>query len=213
MINKESLKLINTFLFSFMVAFSKLNIIFILPLLTILFIEKDYFFKILKKLFLLNLFIIILVIFVYFQNKTEALELFIRTNIILLFTISIFYKSQGYDIARGLDSLKFPSKIVSVLYFTISLIKYVQIDLKNTKNTLKSRGFIPNTSIFTYQTYGNIFAMIFIKILKKSEDIKISMCARGFKDKIFFLPSDKIKNTEIFLFVLIIIEVFYELFY
>ena len=213
--NKESLVLINSFLYSFIVAFSTLDYLFIIPILVVLFFEKVYLFKIIKKLVLLNTFIVILVVFVYFQNPTEALELLIRTNLILLFNIALFHKSKGYDIVRGLDALKFPAKIVSVFYFTLTLINYLILDFKETKNTLKARGFQNNTSMFTYKTYGNIFAMIFIKALKKSDDMQYSMNSRGFKDKIYFLNSNTINMFEKALFVsiiLILIKVVYELF-
>lgn len=212
---KEAISLITAFLYSILVAFFQLNYFFLFPIFIVLIKEKDYIFNIFKKLFFLNFFIIILVLFVLFQNKTEAIELFIRTNLILLFSISLFYKSKGYDIVRALDSLKFPSKLVSVFYFTISLIDYLLIDLKKTKDSLKVRGFKANTSMFTYQTYGNIFAMIFIKALKKSEDMKYSMNARGFVDKIYFLNSSNIGFLDKFLFfsvVIILLKVVYELF-
>lgn len=212
---KEAISLITAFLYSILVAFFQLNYFVLFPIFIVLIKEKDYIFNIFKKLFFLNFFIIVLVLFVLFQNKAEAIELFIRTNLILLFSISLFYKSKGYDIVRALDSLKFPSKLVSVFYFTISLIDYLLIDLKKTKNSLKARGFRANTSMFTYQTYGNIFAMIFIKALKKSEDMKYSMNARGFEDRIYFLSSNKIGFFEKVLFfsvVFILLKVVYELF-
>ncbi|WP_298754705.1 energy-coupling factor transporter transmembrane component T [uncultured Arcobacter sp.] len=212
---KESLKLINSFLYSFVVAFSSLHYIFLLPLIIVLFMERESFFQIIKKLVLLNTFILVLVFFVYFQNSSEAFSLLIRTNLILLFNITLFYKSKGYDIVRGLDSLSFPPKIVSVFYFTLSLITFLTKDFKETKNTLKARGFVSNTSIFTYQTYGNIFGMIFIKALKKSEDMKLSMKARGFKDRIFFINSNKIILFEKVLsctIIVVLLKVGYELF-
>ncbi len=213
--NKEALLLINAFLYSFLVAFFEFSYIFLFPLVFVLYMGKSDILKIFKKLFFLNFFIIVLVVFLFFQNKQEALELFIRTNLILLFNLTLFYKSRGYDIVRGLDALKMPFKIVSVFYFTISLIDYLLLDLKKTKDSLKARGFRANTSIFTYQTYGNIIAMIFIKALKKSEDMKYSMNARGFEDRIYFLNSSKIEFFEKLLFLsvfVVLIKVVYELF-
>lgn len=214
--NKEALSLINTFLYSLVVAFLSFDYVFLFPIILISFIKRDYFFKILKKLFYLNFLIIVLVLFVFFQNKNEAIELFFRTNFILFFNSCMFYESKGYDIVRALNSLKFPSKIVSVMYFTLSLIEYLMIDFKKTKNSLKARGFKSNTSMFTYQTYGNIFAMIFIKAIKKSEDMKDSMILRGFEDRIFFLNSKKSDYSQIIILLCIIvifIKVIYELFY
>lgn len=213
--NKEALGLICALMYSFLVAFSHLEYLFLLPLFLVLYMEKENFLQIFKKLFFLNFFIAVLVVFVFFQDKNQAIELFFRTNLILLFNISLFYKSKGYDIVRGLDALKMPFKVVSVFYFTISLIDYLMMDFKKTKDSLKSRGFNANTSIFTYQTYGNIIAMIFIKALRKSEDMKYSMNARGFTNRIYFLNSSKIELLHKLLFftiVIILIKVIYELF-
>lgn len=212
---KESLTLLSATLYSFIASFSVLEYIFVFPLLMVLFSEKRYFIKILKKLLLLNIFIGILVLFVYFQNSSNALELLIRTNLILLFNLTLFHKSQGYDIVRGLDDLGFPSKIVSVFYFTLNLISYLMKEFKEMKNTLKLRGFKNNTSLYSYQTYGNIFAMMFIKALKKSENIQFSMDARGFKNKIYFLHSSNVSSFDKILlgFIIIILaKVIYELF-
>lgn len=212
---KESLTLINSFFYSFLVAFSSLEIIFLLPLFIALYFEKEYLLSILKKLILVNFFIVVLVIFVAFQNVDEAITLFIRTNLILLFNITLFHKSKGYDIVRGLDALGFPAKVVSVFYFSLTLINYLTKDFKETKNTLKSRGFKRDTSFFTYQTYGNIFGMIFIKALKKSEDMKYSMTSRGFSDRIYFLNTSTIGILEKLISISLVIvlgKVLYELF-
>jgi len=213
---KESLTLLNSFCYSFLVAFSSLEILFLLPLCIALFFEKEHLKQIFKKLILVNFFIVVLVIFVSFQNIDEALTLFLRTNLILLFNISLFHKSKGYDIVRGFDALGFPAKVVSVFYFSLTLINFLTKDFIETKNTLKARGFKRDTSLFTYQTYGNIFGMIFIKALKKSEDMKYSMVSRGFEDRIYFLTSSTIGNMQKILFVSLVLvlgKVLYELFY
>ena len=211
--NKQSLNLINAFLYSLIVAFFSFEYIFLAPLFIVLLTEKESIFKIFKKLFFLNSFIVILVIFVYFQNKQEAIELFIRTNMILLFNISIFYKSKGYDIVRGFNTLKVSPKFISIFYFTICLIEYLLKEFKNIKTSLKSRGFKAQTSMFVYQTFGNIFAMMFIKAIKKSEDMRLSMIARGFNSQIFLLETNKISVKDILVLfcvgIIILIKVVY----
>lgn len=213
---KESLILLNSFFYSFLVAFSSLEFVFLFPVIIALYFERKFLVVILKKLLLVNFFIFVLVIFVAFQNIDEALTLFLRTNLILLFNITLFHKSKGYDIVRGLDALNFPSKVVSVFYFSLTLINFLTKDFKETKNTLKARGFKRDTSLFTYQTYGNIFGMIFIKALKKSEDMRCSMVSRGFEDKIYFLSNSTIGNMEKLISISLIFvlgKVLYELFY
>lgn len=201
--NNEAVKLIVSLLFSFLVAFSSLEYFYILPILAVLFYEQKNIIKIFKKLVLLNIFIIFLVLFVAFQDFSMAVELFLRTNLILLFNITIFHKSKGYDIVRGFNTLKVSPKFISIFYFTISLIEYLFIEFKNIKNSLKARGFSAKTSMFVYETFGNIFAMMFIKAIKKSEDMRLSMIARGFNSQIFLLETNEISKKDIFVLSLV----------
>ncbi|PUE66476.1 energy-coupling factor transporter transmembrane component T family protein [Arcobacter caeni] len=211
--NNEAIKLIVSLLFSFFVAFTSLEYFYILPVLLVLIYERKDVIKILKKLFLLNFFIIVLVIFVLFQNSQMAIELFLRTNLILLFNITIFYKSKGFDIVRGFNTLKVSPKFISIFYFTICLIEYLLKEFKNIKNSLKARGFKVQTSMFVYQTFGNIFAMMFIKAIKKSQDMRLSMIARGFNSQMFLLENNKISQKDIlvlfFILSIFLIKVLY----
>ena len=72
--NNEAIKLIVSVLFSFFVAFTSLEYFYILPVLLVLIYEKKDLIKLFKKLFLLNFFILTLVLFVAFQDHKIAIE-------------------------------------------------------------------------------------------------------------------------------------------
>ncbi len=40
---------------------------------------------------------------------------------------------------------------------------------KKIRQTLRARGFKGSSSLFTYETYGNLFGHIFVKSIKKSK--------------------------------------------
>lgn len=205
--NTQGLKLISATIYSFLVAFSSPEYYFLLPIFFILFIEKKAFKKIIKKVFLLNFFIIFLVLVTYFQNQKEAVELLIRTNLIMLFNISLFYNSRGYDIVRGFDCLNFPKKFVTLFYFAVVMIEYLFLEFLKSVQTLKLRGFHSRVSMFSYQTFGNIFAMMFIKAIKKSEEMRNSYILRGFENEIFLLNDTNIKKEIIILFGVVLFAV------
>ena len=208
--NTEGLKLIVTIIYSFLVAFSTPSFYFILPILFVLFLEKKLFKKIIKKLFLLNFFIVFLVVFVHFQNEQEALYLFIRTNLIMLFNITLFFRSKGFDIVRGFDAIYLPKVFVTISYFTVVMIEFLYLEFKKILQTLNLRGFKSEVSIFSYKTFGNIFAMMFIKAIKKSEEIKDSFILRGFEGEIFLLNDKKTQKEIWVLFLVVILVLFLE---
>ncbi|WP_419767417.1 energy-coupling factor transporter transmembrane component T family protein [Arcobacter sp.] len=206
--NEYPVKLLVSLIYSSIVAFSlDLEYIFLLPILYMVAVEYKEVLKILKKLALINLFIIFLVIFVSFHDVNKAIELFFRTNLILLFNLLIFYKSKGYDIVRGFNSLRFPKKFVTIFYFTIVMIEYLFQEFKTIKATLRLRGFHAKSNLFSYQTYGNVFAMMFIKSVRKSEEMRDSLISRGFSGEIYLLEMPSKNKNYIFLSILVFIVV------
>ncbi|ADG94258.1 cobalt transport protein [Arcobacter nitrofigilis DSM 7299] len=206
--NEYPVKLLVSLIYSSIVAFSSdLEYIYLLPILYMVVVEYKEVLKILKKLALINLFIIFLVIFVSFHDVNKAIELFFRTNLILLFNLLVFYKSKGYDIVRGFNSLRFPKKFVTIFYFTIVMIEYLFKEFKTIKATLRLRGFYARSNLFSYQTYGNVFAMMFIKSVRKSEEMRDSLISRGFNGEIYLLEMPSKNKNYIFLSILVFIVV------
>ncbi len=135
----------------------------------------------------------------------------------MLFNLALFFNSYGYDVVRGLKILKFPSSFVSSTYFALKMIDYLSNSFKDIKDTLKARGFRANTSLFTYEVFGNIFGMLFVKVIMKSQKLKETFEVRGFYKEIYLNDEfniNKVDFTLVFLLILMItIKVFDELFF
>lgn len=199
MIN-HSLKIISSLVYSLFIIYTPFTIINLLPILYIVILSYKDILYIIKKIFVLNFFVVFLVAFVYLQNQNEAITLFYKINAILLFNITLFNKIDGIDLVRALKSLKVPHKLTTIFYFSIVLIKYLQNEIKEVKNTLKLRGFIPKTNLFTYKTYGYVFGLLFIKVLRKADEINLSMETRNCKTEIYLFEATILNKRD---FVLI----------
>ena len=195
----EALKLIVVIVFSSLVTFTPLKLLYFLPLFVLLIIERKQFLLVFKKLLFLNLFTIFLVLFVAFENLYMAVELFCKINLILFFTLMLFSKSKGYDIIRGLNFFKVSPLFISLFYFTIKMIEFLIFEIREMKNSLTCRGFNANTSLFSYKTFGYLFALLLIKAIKKSEELYICMQARGFSGEIYLNPIQSINRYDIVL--------------
>ncbi|AYJ77620.1 energy-coupling factor transporter transmembrane component T [Aliarcobacter cryaerophilus] len=199
-----AISLLSAIVFSLLLSFSNLEIIFFIPVIFLIFLNHKYILKILKKLLLLNFFIVFLVLFLYFETDfNQAINLFFKINLIILFNLLLFSSSNGFDIVKGFMILRFPQKFISALYFTVKLIFELNLELKNIKLSLKARNFKPKTDIFTYKTYGNIFGILFLKMILKSNSLKETLLLRGFKNQIFLNYDSKIYLYDIVLLFLI----------
>ncbi len=139
-----AISLLSAIVFSLLLSFSNLEIIFFIPVIFLIFLNLKYILKILKKLLLLNFFIVFLVLFFYFETDfNQAINLFFKINLIILFNLLLFSSSNGFDIVKGFMILRFPQKFISALYFTVKLIFELNLELKNIKLSLKARNFKP----------------------------------------------------------------------
>lgn len=190
--------------FSMLLSFYNFESFFTIPVIFLIFINFKNILNILKKLLILNFFIIFLAFFIYFETDiNQALNLFLKVNLIILFNLLLFFSSNGFDIVKGFQILRFPKKFVSSLYFTVKLIFELNLELKNIKTSLKARNFKPKTDIFTYKIYGNIFGILFLKTITKSNSLKDSFILRGFKDEIFLNYDKSIKKYDFSLLFLL----------
>ncbi|MGM0519734.1 MAG: CbiQ family ECF transporter T component [Campylobacterota bacterium] len=218
MIFNPAIALISSFLYSLVISFSYFEFYFLLPLLFVLFFNRKKLITIFKKLLFLNIFIFVLFLVLLIESTfDDALNIYIRANSIILFNLALFFNSYGYDIVRGLRVLKFPSSFIATTYFSLKMIDYLVDDIKNIRNILKSRGFKTNTSLFTYEVFGNIFGMLFVKVIMKSQRLKDTFKARGFKGKIYLNDSFRVNKVDltlvVLIFLMIIIKVCDELFF
>lgn len=206
----SSILLISAFIYSIFISFNSIEVLYILPIVFAIYCEYKNILEILKKLIFLNLFIVMIFIVLLMQSSLEeALNIYIRTNMIILFNLLLFSHSSGYDIIRALNELRFPTKFVSSVYFTLKMIQILSDELKSIKQTLRARGFKASSSMFAYETYGNIFGHMFVKSIKKADALQDSFTLRGFHGRIYLINNTKLSIYDfilIFLVLLLIVK-------
>lgn len=200
----SSVILLGAFLYSIFISFNQVELLFFAPILFAVFCEYKDILKILKKVLLLNFFIGTIFIILLLQGDTQnALNIYIRTNMIILFNLLLFSKSSGYDIVRALNELRFPKKFVSAVYFSLKMIQTLTDEFKKIKQTLRARGFRASSSLFAYETYGNLFGHIFLKSIRKAEALQDSFELRGFSGRIYLVSNSKLSLYDLVLIFLV----------
>jgi len=200
----SSIILICAFLYSIFISFNQVELLYFLPIVFVAFCEYKSLISIIKKLIFLNLFILMIFVVLLIQSSfEEAINIYIRTNMIVLFNLLLFSQSSGYDIVRALNELRFPKKVVSSVYFTLKMIQTLNDEFKKIKMTLRARGFRANSSMFTYETYGNLFGHIFVKSIIKANALQDSFKLRGFGGRIYLINNSKLSYYDVILIFLV----------
>lgn len=190
---------------------NSLHVSMLLPLVFELFRHKNSIFTILKKLIMLNLFITILALSVYFSNPKLALLIFLRSNMVVAFGLLLFHKQNYFDIAYGLKLLKIPSKMVLLFYFCGKFIYLLSNEIKIFKKNLLLRGFHPKVTLFTYKTYANFIGLLFIQAFHRANTLNNILITRGFHGEIYSLAKPKkINFYEILLSLITIFSLIFQ---
>lgn len=200
----SSILLISAFLYSLFISFNKVELIQLAPILFAIYCEYKNILNIIKKLIFLNLFILMIFLVLLIQGSFEdALNIYLRTNMIIFFNLLLFSQSSGYDIVRALNELRFPKNLVSSVYFTLKMIQTLTDEFKKLKLTLRARGFHGSSSMFTYETYGNLFGHIFVQSIRKANAMQDSFKLRGFHGKIYLINNYKLSFYDVILIFLV----------
>lgn len=195
-----AIMLICAIIYSFFMSLNAVEIVYVAPVIFLMLCEYKLLFETLKRLLFLNLFIVMIFIVLALEgNMQEAINIYIRTNLIILFNLLLFSHSNGYDIVRALNELKFPKRFVSSVYFSLKMIQTLSEEFKKVKQTLRSRGFHARSSLFSYETYGNVFGHIFVKSIRKSLALRDSFELRGFHGRIYLITNTRMSLYDLML--------------
>lgn len=210
---RSSIALVLLFLYASVLSVSNiLYYIMLLPLCLELWRNKHALRKIFFQLLVLNIFLIVLVITLWFMNEQQtALLIYLRSNMSMGFALLLFCDKNAFDIALGFQELRLPKTITSLFYFTAKFIYIVKQNIIDFRRRLLVRGFHPTTSLFTYQTYANFIGLLFIIALKKANNLQNLMIIRGFQGQLYTLKESKsITLYEIALFISVLVSIVFK---
>lgn len=160
--------------------------------------------EIIKRLIVVNEFILILWLFLPLTFPGEKLFSFhrlaisqegviftlvltIKANAIVLILVSLLATSSIFDIVHGLRHLGMPDKLV-FLFFLIFRYTWVIFDeYEKIVRAIKARGFKLKTSIHTYRTIAYLVGSLLVKSYNRSENLYKAMSCRGFSGKFWIL--------------------------
>jgi len=211
------IKIFVSIIFSLVIAFSSKIIVLILGMLLsilLILLARLNFAKVLKKLLIVNLFIVPVWIFLPFTLKGEpiynygnltltyegliyTLMITIKSNTIVLFLTVMLSTSKTFSILHALSYLYIPEKLIHLFFLSFRYIHVIHSEFCNLSNAMRIRCFKPGTNIHTYKTYAYLIGMLLIKSYDRSERIYNAMLLRGFKGRFYMLDSFILKRKDI----------------
>jgi len=115
------------------------------------------------------------------QGLDLALLITLKTNAIIIATISLLGTSSIFTLAHSLVHLHMPTKLVQLFFFTYRYISVLHTEYTKLRSAMKIRCFKARSNMHTYRSYAYLIGMLFVRSFERSERIQKAMLCRGFK--------------------------------
>lgn len=140
-------------------------------------------------------------------SKEVALLVFLRSNEILLLSVSLLSSNSVFEVLHALHHLKVPNSLLQVAFLSYRYLNELSRKFELTLKSAKCRGFTPKTSKITYKTYAHLVANLLAYSSFKSERVYKAMLCRGFNG---YFPVFRHFKATILDYIFLAITVGYE---
>ncbi|SDM11674.1 cobalt ECF transporter T component CbiQ [Halarsenatibacter silvermanii] len=186
--------------------------------------------KVIKRLSLLNIFIVSIWILIPFTYPGEvlaaagpftvtsdgiiyALRITLRSNAVMLAVFALLSTSSVSSLMQALKYFHVPKKLIYLFFFVYRYIFVLQDEFSNMQKSVEGRGFTPATSVHCYKTYAFLIGMLLIKSYERAARVYQAMLARGFKGEFYVKDELEFSAGDVLVFScgFLLMVLFFEL--
>lgn len=173
--------------------------------------------RVIKRVSILNIFIIGIWLFVPFTYPGEtlavigplqitgegvlyALRITLRSNAVMLAAFALLSTSSVSSLMQALEYFYVPQKLICLFFFVYRYIFVLKDEFSNMQNSVKSRGFSATTSLHSYKTYAFLIGMLLIKSYERASRVYRAMLARGYNGKFYIKEELEFSFSDMMVF-------------
>lgn len=181
--------------------------------IVIILIARIEFRQIVKRLVVVNEFILLLWIIlpisspgkslfdifgltVSYEGVILSLFLTLKCNAIMLIFIGLVATSTIFEIVHALRHFFIPDKLVVLLFLIYRYSWVIFSEYEKIIKAIKARGFKAGTSLHTYRTFAYLIGGLLVKSYLRGESLYRAMQARGFQGKFWLLDHFQFSTND-----------------
>ncbi len=133
---------------------------------------------------------------VYREGVLLSAKIALKVVTVILATVTLFGTSKLHDTMKAMETLRIPSKLVSVFLFTYRYIFQFQEERKKYLTSARLRGFEDMKGIARWGATLNILVTLLLRSFEQSEDVYNAMALRGFTGSYPTLTRFSLSGTD-----------------
>ncbi|ACS81258.1 cobalt ECF transporter T component CbiQ [Maridesulfovibrio salexigens] len=153
--------------------------------------------NLLKRLLIVNFFILFLWIFLPFSRSGEPLFnigpltatlegiiytaiITLKSNGVILAMTALISTMEVQTLGAAMQSLKLPDKLCRLLLFSWRYVHVMSMEYNRMRRAAAMRAFSPRTDFRTYRTYAWLMGMLLVRSMDRAHRVWQAMLCRGF---------------------------------
>lgn len=121
----------------------------------------------------------------------------VKSNAMMLMLIALVATTPIFTLGHAMHALGIPKKIVHLFFFTYRYIHVMHREYVRLLNSMKIRGFKPQSSLHTYKTIAYMVGMLLVRSFDRAQRVHNAMLCRGFKGNLYSLSTFSIQKKDI----------------
>ena len=126
-----------------------------------------------------------------------ALLITVKSNAIVLSTLSLLGSMPMFALVRALQALHVPNKLVQILFFSLRYFQLMHGEYERLRASMAARAFKPGTNLHTYRSYAWLLSMLFARSLDRAERVYEAMLCRGYRGKLHSLQTTTCQGRDL----------------
>lgn len=164
--------------------------------------------SLLLRMFILNLFLLFLWLFVPWgipgeevltlgpasvtrEGVSYMMVLTLRSNTIMLALIAFMTSTGVIAMTHAMTGLKIPDKITCLFFLTYRYIEDIHGEYTRLARAMKVRCFRPASNLHTYRSYAYLVGMLLVNGFDRAQRVRSAMLCRGFNGRFPQIEEDR----------------------
>ncbi len=182
-------------------------------------LARQFTWRTLKRLTEVNLFVLMLLVFMPLSTPGEALlqwggwqwsregleqalRIGVTANAVMLACGALLMTMEPPHLGHALSRLGVPAKLVHVFLFMVRYIEVIAQEYRRLRAAMKLRGFRAGSSLHALRSIGYLLGMLFVRSIDRADRIVEAMKCRGFDGHLYVLEKFALRVRDaVFVFV------------
>jgi len=166
--------------------------------LLLLLLSRISIFEVLKRMFMVNIFLVPIWILVPMdahgkllfmlgpyratvEGVYEVISITLKANAIVLGGIVMLGTTDLFALAHAMAHLGMPKRLVYLFFIFFRYLTLLHDEYLRLKRAMVARAFVPKTNLHTYRTFAYLVGMLILRSYERAERLYRAMLARGFR--------------------------------